>query len=311
VTAARPGARALALRALTRIDEGAYANLVLPPLLDRSGLGPADRRFTTELVYGTTRMRRACDWLVERYVLKPPDPRTQAVLRLGAYQLAFLGTPAHAAVAETVEIAPGRTRGLVNAVLRRVAAAGFPADEEWPSDAVRLSYPDWIVERLGADLGRAFAEHGVDYLFIGKGAAMVLGYPGTTQDVHVFAAKNEDNGRRIVAALRSLGFAVPQEAEASLIAGRDFVQIKDGPFDVDIVFAPDGIESFAKAKARRIVHEGLNIASLGDIIASKREAGRPKDANDLPLLEKFKQEYERLNPQPLRNAWEINRDEKK
>ena len=107
---------------------------------------------------------------------------------------------------------------------------------------------------IASDLGRAFAEHGADYLFIGKGGAMVLGYPGTTQDVDVFAAKNPDNGRRIVAALVSLGFVVAPEVEAALIAGQDLVQIKDGPFDVDIVFAPDGIESFEKAKQRRIYH---------------------------------------------------------
>ncbi len=164
---------------------------------------------------------------------------------------------------------------------------------------------------IATDLGRVFAEHGVDYLFIGKGAAMVLGYPGTTQDVDVFAAKSADNGRRIVAALRSLEFVIPADIEAGILAGRDFVQIKDGPFDVDIVFAPDGIESFEKAKTRRIVHEGLNIASLDDIIASKRGAGRPKDKNDLPLLESFRDEYNRLHPRPLRNAWEINSDEMK
>ncbi|MEO7318501.1 MAG: hypothetical protein ABIZ56_05895 [Chthoniobacteraceae bacterium] len=160
---------------------------------------------------------------------------------------------------------------------------------------------------IASDLGRAFAEQGVEYLFIGKGAAMVLGYPGTTQDVDVFAAKNPDNGRKIVAALRSLGFEIPRELEEAILGGRDFVQIKTGPFDVDIVFAPDGIESFEKAKARRIVHEGLNIASLEDIIASKRGAGRPKDANDIPQLELFRIEYESLHPKPLRNAWEIDR----
>jgi len=147
------GARSVALQALERIDAGAYANLVLPALLERSALRAADRHFVTDLVYGTTRMRRACDWLVDRYLVKPPDPRTRAVLRLGAYQLEFLGTPAHAAVGETVAVAPGRTRGLVNAVLRRVAAAGSPPPDQWPSDAVRLSYPDWMVERLTADLG--------------------------------------------------------------------------------------------------------------------------------------------------------------
>ena len=159
---------------------------------------------------------------------------------------------------------------------------------------------------IASDLGRAFAEQGVDYLFIGKGAAMVLGYPGTTLDVDVFAAKNPDNGRKIVAALKSLGFEIPVEVEVAILAGRDFVQIKTGPFDVDIVFAPDGIESFEKAKTRRIVHEGLNVASLEDIIASKRSAARPKDANDIPQLELFRIEYERLHPRPLKSAWEIS-----
>lgn len=160
---------------------------------------------------------------------------------------------------------------------------------------------------IASDLGRAFSAQGVDYLFIGKGAAMVLGFPGTTLDVDVFAAKNPDNGRKIVAALMSLGFEMPEEVEMAILDGKDFVQIKTGPFDVDIVFAPDGIESFEKAKARRIVYEGLNIASLDDIIASKRQAARPKDANDIPQLELFRDEYERLHPKPLKSAWEIDR----
>jgi len=152
-----PDARSVALEALRRIEEGAYANLVLPGLLERSGLSAPDRHFATELVYGTTRMRRACDWLVDRFLIRPPDPATRAALRLGAYQLEFLGTPPHAAVGATVETAPARTRGLVNAVLRRVADAGHPGGcgtgGGWPSEAVRLSYPDWIVDRLVTDLG--------------------------------------------------------------------------------------------------------------------------------------------------------------
>ncbi len=93
-------------------------------------------------------MRRACDWLVDRFLIKPPDPPTRAALRLGAYQLEWLHTPPHAAVSETVAVAPGHTRGLVNAVLRRVAAAGHPGAGAGRGTAVRLSYPDWIVDRL-------------------------------------------------------------------------------------------------------------------------------------------------------------------
>ena len=77
---------------LDRIDdEGAYANLVLSGALDRSGLRDADRRFVTDLVYGTTRRRRACDYLVDRFLARPVDGRVRNALRLGAYQLAFAG----------------------------------------------------------------------------------------------------------------------------------------------------------------------------------------------------------------------------
>lgn len=152
----RPDARRVALDALVRIEEGgAYANLVLGPLLDRSGLDARDKRLVTELVYGTTRMRRACDWLVDRFVSgsRPLDPPTRAALRLGAYQVVFLGLPPHAAVGTAVDVAPNRSRGLVNAVLRKVAADHAEHGRRFPNPAVALSYPDWIVERLVADLG--------------------------------------------------------------------------------------------------------------------------------------------------------------
>lgn len=142
--------RAVALRCLQRIDhEGAYANLVVSGELDRSGLSDRDRRFVTELVYGTTRMRRACDALVDRFVAAEPAPEVRTLLRLGAYQLHFAGVAAHAAVGETVELAPKRVRGFANAVLRRVANTPM----RWPNDATQLSYPDWIVDRLVAELG--------------------------------------------------------------------------------------------------------------------------------------------------------------
>jgi 16S rRNA (cytosine967-C5)-methyltransferase len=140
----------VAFRCLQRIDhEGAYANLVLAAELPRTRLSDRDRRFVTELVYGTTRMRRACDALVDRFVSTAPSPEVRTVLRLGAYQLHYAGVPAHAAVGETVELAPKRARGFVNAVLRRVSNTPMV----WPNEAVRLSYPDWIVDRLVTELG--------------------------------------------------------------------------------------------------------------------------------------------------------------
>ncbi len=143
-------ARQVALDALLRIDhDGAYANLLLPSMLGRSRLTEQDRRFVTDLVYGTTRMRRACEALVERFVLTEPDPEVRTLLRLGAYQLHFAGVARHAAVGETVELAHPKVRGFVNAVLRRIADTPMI----WTDDASRLSYPDWILERFVAELG--------------------------------------------------------------------------------------------------------------------------------------------------------------
>jgi len=155
------------------------------------------------------------------------------------------------------------------------------------------------------EIARAFLEEQVDYLFIGKSGAILLGYPGTTQDVHVFPARSPENGRRIVAALRKIGFEIGADLEPEIIAGKDFVQIKTGPFDVDLVFAPDGVKDFAGAKSRGVTEGIFRVANLRDIISSKRTSGRQKDLIELPLLEQFRGEYERRHSEPLRSAADI------
>lgn len=143
-------ARSVAVEALVAIEaDDSYANLKLGPMLTRSGLDERDRRLVTELVYGVIRRRRSLDHLVDRFLVADPPPPARAVLRLGAYQLRFTDIPDHAAVSATVDVAPKRFRGLVNAVLRKVATV--PVD--WPDEGTRLSYPDWIVDRFRSDLG--------------------------------------------------------------------------------------------------------------------------------------------------------------
>ena len=160
------------------------------------------------------------------------------------------------------------------------------------------------------EIAAAFNEAGVEYLFLGKSGAILLGYPGTTQDVDVFPARTPENGRKIAAALRKIGFEIGAELEAEIVAGKDFVQIKTGPFDVDLVFAPDGIDSFAEAQERGVTVGVFHVASLRDIIASKRASGRQKDMVELPLLESFRTEYEKRHALPLRSALDIARERK-
>jgi len=159
------------------------------------------------------------------------------------------------------------------------------------------------------EIARAFNEDGGDYLFLGKSGAILLGYPGTTQDVHVFPARSEANGRCLVAALRKTGFEIGAELEREIIAGKDFVQIKSGPFDVDLVFAPDGINSDEEARQRGVQEGIFRVANLRDIIASKRASGCRKDQIELPLLETFRTEYENRHAPPLRSAPDLVRGE--
>jgi hypothetical protein len=155
------------------------------------------------------------------------------------------------------------------------------------------------------EIARAFNDESVEYLFLGKSGAILLGYPGTTQDVDIFPARSPENGRRIVSALRKIGFELSSKVEQEIVAGKDFVQIKTGPFDLDLVFAPDGIKNFAEAQSRAVTEGIFKVANLRDIIASKRASGRQKDMIELPLLESFRSVYEKRNPTPLRSTSDI------
>lgn len=142
------------------------------------------------------------------------------------------------------------------------------------------------------ELAAAFAAEGVDYLFIGKSGAILLGYPETTQDVDIFLPRSRENAERVLRALRALGFHLDPALTVSILTGSEIILMKGGPFALDLIHAPDGIESFAAAKARRVVEGGrFPIASLDDIIASKRATGREKDRSDLGRLEHFRSEY--------------------
>ncbi len=158
--------RAVAIRALLRIEDGAFANVALPALLRESKLVARDRAQVTEWVYGTVRWQRTLDHFVATAVdrrIAKLDPPVRAALRLGAYQL-WSGIAAHAAVGETVtavtQVAP-RAKGYVNAVLRKLAGSGppwpLPDGDDATAIGIRSSLPDWIVELLIADIGTADA----------------------------------------------------------------------------------------------------------------------------------------------------------
>jgi hypothetical protein len=143
--------------------------------------------------------------------------------------------------------------------------------------------------RQAEEIREAFAAHGVRYLFLGKSGAILLGFPDTTQDAVVFVAKSPENGRAVIAALNDLRFMLTEQQSEEIVRGKDFVQLKSGPFDLDLIFAPDGIERFDDAWKRRVEVAGFPVCHPDDIIASKEATGRAKDRESLPRLKAFRE----------------------
>ena len=133
------------------------------------------------------------------------------------------------------------------------------------------------------------ARHSVRYLFIGKSGAILLGFPDTTQDSDLFVERSTENGRSLTTALRELGFDLTEREAGVIEEGQDFIQLRNGPFDLDLVFAPDGIERFADAWRRRVDIEGFPVCHIDDIIASKAAANRVRDREALPRLRAFRE----------------------
>ena len=143
--------------------------------------------------------------------------------------------------------------------------------------------------RQAKEIRDVFGLHQVRYLFLGKSGAILLGFPDTTQDADVFVERSGKNGEALVRALRQLGFALTEAQAGEINLGKDFVQLKNGPFDLDLVFAPDGIERFEDAWGRRVDVEGYPVCHIDDIIASKEAANRQKDRESLPRLRSFRE----------------------
>ena len=166
-------ARAGAFDVLTRIENGAYANLALDTFLEGPGhdLPKADRGLLTELVNGVVKHRLTLDWIIDQRVTKTDklEIGPRILLRLGLYQLGWLDRiPARAATYETVELARRRyhsgVASLVNGTLR-----GWLRDRDtllWPDRdrdpaaflSVRYSHPLWIIERWLERYGMANTE---------------------------------------------------------------------------------------------------------------------------------------------------------
>jgi 16S rRNA (cytosine967-C5)-methyltransferase len=248
--------RERALELLRRIDrESLYATIVL---LGETG-------FVRTIVLGVLRWRSLLDHAIETFAERKIgrlDPLVVDALRVGIYQLHFMDVAQYAAVSESVDTAPKRARGFVNAILRR-ATKGMP---EPPDVATKFAHPKWMFDRWSRMYGESRA------IAIMQ-ANQELSYP----DVLAFdAPPNSGTRSTLVPDIYKL------KGSSSELARADFYPMDEGSAIVayiaasvggdvlDIAAAPGGKTIYMRHRGRKVVSADISIARLQPLVGRNR-----------------------------------------
>lgn len=179
--------REIAFDLLDRIQsDDAYANILLPTLINRAKLDSRDAAFVQELAFGTIR-----NWLLYEKIIEAAssrkiddiEPDAQIVLVLGVHQLLEMRVPTHAAINESVNLAKTKASkgsvGFVNAVLRKIA---LKDKDDWIDHvtkglseiealSIQYSHPTWIVPAFKTALSSRGMEDQLENLLVSNNLA--------------------------------------------------------------------------------------------------------------------------------------------
>jgi hypothetical protein len=151
---------------------------------------------------------------------------------------------------------------------------------------------------LLAEIARHLQTLHFDVVLIGNAAAALQGAPVTTVDFDFMFRKTPVNLRKLKALAVALGATVlkPYYPASDLFR---VVRDDDG-LQLDFMAVVHGVRSFAGLRSRATVIDlggsTLRVASLADIIRSKKAARRPRDLAVLDVLEKTDEEKKRAAP---------------
>jgi 16S rRNA (cytosine967-C5)-methyltransferase len=138
---------------LSRIEKGAYSQIILDSELKKHE-DKAFASFITALFYGVIERRLTLDYIIDRLADSPPDSNTRILLRMALYQLMFMDSvPDSAAVNESVELAPKRSKGYINAILRNFLRKKGDFSLENADLSVKYSCPQWLIDKWTCEYG--------------------------------------------------------------------------------------------------------------------------------------------------------------
>jgi len=299
-------ARTAAFQVLRRVfEDDAYADHAFRSAA--KDLDDRDRALAQRLAFGAVQRVRTLDHAIERLGRRRVhrlDPPVRAALRLGAYQLGFVGgVPRYAAVNESVELVRraglARAVAFTNAVLRRLADGIEPLLAALPEEsareaALKHSYPDWVAEKWWRDLGADDA----------RALMRALNEPG---EVAVRLVRGEIAGvpdpdvpgawvvERIDQAALAEGRIWPQSRASQLVGLA--VGSREGERTLDLCAAPGGKATMLagevvavdvnEARARELEENvrRLGASNVEVVVADGRELPRELDGFDRALVD--------------------------
>lgn len=181
---------------------GAYSNVALAQTLRAEKFADLDRKFCTELVYGTVKAGASLDWKISKYLSRPlakVDEKILAVLRVGMYQIFFLDrVPNSAAVNESVELAKkfcglGASKfvnGVLRAAVREPHKSDFPTGDDLKSLALKTFHPLWLVKLFAKEFGLDATKKLLDFDNTEPPLCLRVNFLKTTREKILDALKN-------------------------------------------------------------------------------------------------------------------------
>jgi hypothetical protein len=162
-----------------------------------------------------------------------------------------------------------------------------------PDQAAPHAVAPFDPERLIAVL----ATHRVRYVLIGALGARLQGFPRLTADADISPARDEENLAHLASALRELRARVYTESvpeglafdfTARALARADMWNLVTSAGRLDVAFVPSGTTGYDDLTRGALTFDingvSLEVASLEDIIRSKRAADRPQDRQDVAVM---------------------------
>lgn len=134
---------------------------------------------------------------------------------------------------------------------------------------------------------RLLNDHNVEYLLVGGYAVGYHGYPRATADMDVWVARNQENAKRIVAAVKEFGFETEDLKESIFLEEDKIIRMGRPPLQIEIITSASGVD-FGECFTGRIqvwIDEvEVPLINLEHLKINKKASGRFKDLDDLENL---------------------------